>query len=145
MNPPITDRQSRIIELLTGRSRPLAIPEVAERLGCSERTVQRDIEALRRASVEIATEPGRAGGLLLKRPVAATIQPAPALAPLPGNEFVGRSGESAQLDQLLDAAMSGRGCVAMILGEPGIGKTRTVRELSTRARSARRTHGVGPL
>ncbi|MCH8231028.1 MAG: HTH domain-containing protein, partial [Chloroflexi bacterium] len=93
MNPP-TDRQSRIIELLTGRSRPLAIPEVAERLGCSERTVQRDIEALRRASVEIATESGRAGGLLLNQPVAATTrhtrpaeqgspsQPAPAPAPL---------------------------------------------------------------
>lgn len=35
-----TDRQSKIIEILTGQSRPFAVPEMARRLDCSERTVQ---------------------------------------------------------------------------------------------------------
>ncbi len=99
VNPGITDRQSQIIELLTGQSRPVSVPEVARRLGCSERTVHRDVEALRRIAVEITTEPGRSGGLLLKRPVASSADagqpdtsatPRPAAARLPGDEFVGR-------------------------------------------------------
>jgi predicted ATPase len=48
--------------------------------------------------------------------------------------FVGRERELERLQQGLDQALSGRGSVVMLVGEPGIGKTRTVQELETYAR-----------
>ena len=58
--------------------------------------------------------------------------PAPALPPslslhLP---FVGREGEWAVLNGLLQRAMDGQGCVALLVGEPGVGKTRLLEELT---------------
>jgi predicted ATPase len=38
--------------------------------------------------------------------------------------FVGRAGELAALTADLDAAVGGRGGVVLVVGEPGIGKTR---------------------
>lgn len=43
--------------------------------------------------------------------------------------LIGRIGESATLNAALDAAASGRGGVAVVLGEAGIGKSRLVAEL----------------
>lgn len=57
--------------------------------------------------------------------------PAAMLAHTP---FVGRTEEVAQLHQLLEAARGGRGSVAMLVGEPGIGKTRTAEEFCDYAR-----------
>ncbi len=48
--------------------------------------------------------------------------------------FVGRDRELEVLRATLDGALAGRGAVAMLVGEPGIGKTRTVQELETYAR-----------
>ena len=48
--------------------------------------------------------------------------------------FVGRQRELDQLRTAFDGALEGRGSVAMLVGEPGIGKTRTVQELETYAR-----------
>ena len=48
--------------------------------------------------------------------------------------FVGREDELGQLRSGVDAAFSGRGRVLLVVGEPGIGKTRTVEELGTYAR-----------
>ena len=48
--------------------------------------------------------------------------------------FVGRERELELLRGALDGAIEGRGSVAMLVGEPGIGKTRTVQELETYAR-----------
>ena len=48
--------------------------------------------------------------------------------------FVGRERELEQLHSSLDGALQGRGSVVMLVGEPGIGKTRTVQELETYAR-----------
>ena len=48
--------------------------------------------------------------------------------------FVGRERELAQLHAAADAAAAGRGRVALLAGEPGIGKTRTAEELATYAR-----------
>ena len=48
--------------------------------------------------------------------------------------FVGRESEFETLRRLLDRAISGGGGVALIEGEPGIGKTRLVEELVTYAR-----------
>ena len=47
--------------------------------------------------------------------------------------FVGRQVEMAHLKAALDDAMSGQGRLVMLVGEPGIGKTRTARELASYA------------
>lgn len=48
--------------------------------------------------------------------------------------FVGRQLEMDQLGKALEAAASGQGGLVMLMGEPGIGKTRTAQELSDHAR-----------
>jgi class 3 adenylate cyclase/tetratricopeptide (TPR) repeat protein len=48
--------------------------------------------------------------------------------------FVGREGELAQLVLSLEDAVAGRGCVVLLGGEPGIGKSRLADELAGRAR-----------
>jgi AAA ATPase domain len=47
--------------------------------------------------------------------------------------FVGRDHELRALDALLEAALAGEGNVALVSGEPGVGKTRLVEELTRRA------------
>jgi predicted ATPase len=47
--------------------------------------------------------------------------------------FVGRDHELRALDALLDAALAGEGNVALVSGEPGVGKTRLVEGLTRRA------------
>ena len=49
--------------------------------------------------------------------------------------FVGREQEMAALRSSLENAVSGRGRLMLLVGEPGIGKTRTADELATYARS----------
>jgi hypothetical protein len=52
---------------------------------------------------------------------------------LAGGVFVGRDPELAQLRAAFDEAFSGHGRILMLVGEPGIGKTRTSEELATYA------------
>ncbi len=56
--------------------------------------------------------------------------PAPGLSPLRGT-FVGRQREMRELKAALDDARGGRGRLVMLVGEPGIGKTRTAQELAS--------------
>jgi len=49
--------------------------------------------------------------------------------------FVGPSGEMAALRERLGAARAGAGGVALVAGEPGVGKARLVAELAERARA----------
>ena len=49
------------------------------------------------------------------------------------NIFVGRQLEMAELMSALDDALSGQGRLVMLVGEPGIGKTRTTQELASYA------------
>ena len=67
--------------------------------------------------------------------------------------FVGREQELERLHSAFDDAFAGRGSVVMLVGEPGIGKTRTAQELETYARirgaltlwgRARETAGAPP-
>ena len=51
------------------------------------------------------------------------------------NIFVGRQRELAELMTALDDALSGQGRLVMLVGEPGIGKTRTAQELASYAES----------
>jgi class 3 adenylate cyclase len=65
---------------------------------------------------EVRYEEGRAGGLPSRLP------------------FVGRQAELARLEWLVSEAAAGRGGLAVVNGEPGIGKTRLVEELCQQAR-----------
>ena len=47
-----------------------------------------------------------------------------------GRVFVGRQREMAQLEAALEDALGGQGRLVMLVGEPGIGKTRTAQELA---------------
>jgi predicted ATPase len=48
--------------------------------------------------------------------------------------FVGREAELEKLRAAFVEAFAGRGSLVMLVGEPGIGKTRTAQELATYAR-----------
>jgi hypothetical protein len=50
-----------------------------------------------------------------------------------GGVFVGRQREMDQLKAALENGLSGRGGMVMLVGEPGVGKTRTALELETYA------------
>ncbi|MGH2957753.1 MAG: protein kinase domain-containing protein, partial [Solirubrobacterales bacterium] len=53
---------------------------------------------------------------------------------LAGGVFVGRERELETMREAVDAALDGRGSLQLLLGEPGIGKTRAAEELATYAR-----------
>ncbi len=57
-----------------------------------------------------------------------------AIGPI-GSAYVGRARIRARLEESLDAALGGRGCVLFLTGEAGIGKTRTAELLIERART----------
>ena len=50
--------------------------------------------------------------------------------------FVGRQWEMGALSAILDRAVNGNGCVVGVVGSPGIGKSRIVREITSRATNA---------
>ena len=52
---------------------------------------------------------------------------------LAGGVFVGRQREMSELKACLEDALSGRGRLVTLVGEPGIGKTRIAQELATYA------------
>ena len=69
--------------------------------------------------------------------------PIPVESPPPGRDpwmadvFVGREDSLAHLEAALDAAAAGRGRAVVVTGEPGIGKTRLLDELASRAGAGR--------
>jgi eukaryotic-like serine/threonine-protein kinase len=56
------------------------------------------------------------------------------LESLAGGVFVGREQELERLRESVDSALAGRGSLQLLVGEPGIGKTRAAEELATYAR-----------
>jgi predicted ATPase len=72
---------------------------------------------------------------LEEKPEAATeersVNPLESLA---GGVFVGRERELERLREAVDGALGGRGSLQLLVGEPGIGKTRAAEELATYAR-----------
>jgi hypothetical protein len=72
---------------------------------------------------------------LEERPAdAAEEKPANPLESLAGGVFVGRERELERLREAVDTALAGRGSLQLLVGEPGIGKTRASEELATYAR-----------
>jgi eukaryotic-like serine/threonine-protein kinase len=61
-------------------------------------------------------------------------RPSNPLESLAGGVFVGREGELERLREAVDGALAGRGSLQLLVGEPGIGKTRAAEELATYAR-----------
>jgi class 3 adenylate cyclase len=61
-------------------------------------------------------------------------RPANPLESLAGGVFVGRERELERLREAVDGALGGRGSLQLLVGEPGIGKTRAAEELATYAR-----------
>jgi eukaryotic-like serine/threonine-protein kinase len=55
------------------------------------------------------------------------------MATLTEGEFVGRQREMGELRVILEDALSSQGQLLMLVGEPGIGKTRTAQELAAHA------------
>jgi len=55
-------RQQRIVEWLGSAAAPLTSPELAQRLGVSVRTVERDLARLRESGVPVDAVPGVHGG-----------------------------------------------------------------------------------
>ena len=62
-----------------------------------------------------------------------SVDAAHSLDSLAGGVFVGRQREMGELKAALEDALSGRGRLVTLVGEPGIGKTRTALELATYA------------
>src|SRR5262245_31937310 len=56
--------------------------------------------------------------------------------PAPASAFVGRADAMAELRRALDTTAAGRGALVLLVGEPGIGKTRTLEVLAGAARRA---------
>src|SRR3954449_10185681 len=75
-------------------------------------------------------------GTALSEPPAEQVEERPAnpLESLAGGVFVGRERELEALREAVDAALAGRGSLQLLVGEPGIGKTRASEELATYAR-----------
>ena len=101
--------------------------------------VGRDLAGRLRAELGVA--PAAATRALLARlrgPAVATGRAAGSVAPM-----FGRAAELAALTTAWSAARDGRGCVVLVTGEAGIGKTRLVDELARRADNAGARVAVG--
>jgi serine/threonine protein kinase len=94
--------------------------DAAKRPG-SARQVRDALEGIRSNALPVIEEPSPSS------PAAASDNP------MYQRTFVGREHELQQLQTAYDAATSGQGALAMVVGEPGIGKTSLCEQLSTYA------------
>lgn len=124
---PVTLVRKHIVE------RPLPptrlVPELPEAL---EAVILRLLE---KDPVDRYATAGEAAAAL-REPERAARERATATSVRPGyvqTRFVGRDAELQRLDRLLDEALRGRGCLALISGEAGVGKTRLIEELKAGA------------
>jgi DNA-binding winged helix-turn-helix (wHTH) protein/tetratricopeptide (TPR) repeat protein len=81
-----------------------------------------------------AYDPPRANVLSTPQPSAASASTGPSVSTV--DTFVGRRGALGLLDANMRGAFSGHGRTLLLIGEPGIGKTRLLLELARRAKAA---------
>src|SRR5829696_2284995 len=109
-NPDVPEALDRVVLALLGKrreDRPSNAAEVREQLAAA-----------------LAKPPAREGAEAEENP----------LDKLAGGVFVGRERELERMRDAVDATMAGRGRLLLLVGEPGIGKTRAAEELVTYAR-----------
>ena len=110
------ERAQFLEQVQAKREQGLSIRAIASLLGAHRSRVHRALQAL--------ALPGNSPGAQPSLPASLPDRPA-------GSSFVGRQREMAVLKAALKDALSGRARTVMLVGEPGIGKTRTVQELAT--------------
>jgi class 3 adenylate cyclase len=113
-NPEVPPALEGLIQQLLAKD-PAARPQRA-------REVVETLRRIERAPVEAAAPPVATGRAADTRRRAAW------------GRFVGRRQELEQLKEALEDALGGRGSLAMLVGEPGIGKTRLAEEFTVYAR-----------
>ena len=101
--------------------------------GGREKALQQFRECADLLQGELGVEPSEETQALHRRILEGRLQALPPILAPAGN-FVGREREIAQLRAAVDDAVSSRGRVVVLAGEPGIGKTRTAEELAVYAR-----------
>ncbi len=101
------DRQELLEQVRQLRGEGKSIRNIATELGVHRSRVHRALKAVAQTTYE--------------RPVP--------LKQLRGSPFVGRQQEMSELRAALNNALSGHGQLVMLVGQPGIGKTRTSQEL----------------
>jgi class 3 adenylate cyclase len=69
-----------------------------------------------------------------QQPAEASVAPDSAIPRVPWGRFVGRQSELDELKLHLEGALSGQGSLCMLVGEPGIGKSRLAEEFAVYAR-----------
>jgi class 3 adenylate cyclase len=94
----------------------------------------KDPEARPTSAAAVRERLAALSGAAASAPAAAAREAHNPLDRLASGVFVGRDVEVQKLRAGLDAALAGRGRILLLVGEPGIGKTRTSEELVTYAR-----------
>jgi class 3 adenylate cyclase len=94
----------------------------------------KDPEARPRSAAAVRERLAALSGAAVSATAAVAREAANPLDRLASGVFVGRDAEVEKLRAGLDAALAGRGRILLLVGEPGIGKTRTSEELVTYAR-----------
>jgi DNA-binding winged helix-turn-helix (wHTH) protein len=131
--------------LLRHRERVVAKSELLDAfwpgLAVSDSVLPRCIAAARRALGDdprrqraIQTLHGRGYRFVAKAEARDAVSPRQDPARAPDSAFVGRAEALGELRRALAATAAGRGALVLLVGEPGIGKTRTLEELAGEAR-----------
>ena len=110
-------------------------PEIPERLEALVlQLLEKDAQRRPESAAVVAERLGHVLAASAERAQASESESANPLDRLASGVFVGREQQLEQLRHGVDEALSGRGGVLLLVGEPGIGKTRTSEELVTYAR-----------
>lgn len=129
MGIPRSERLMRIDEYLRAQDEPVTVAALAQLFSVARRTLFRDLAILREDGVLISGSPAPGGGITLIDESSASAQTNPS-PDLLVHSLVGREREMADLTSALDGAFVGNGGLIMLVGEPGIGKTRTSQEIA---------------
>jgi DNA-binding winged helix-turn-helix (wHTH) protein/tetratricopeptide (TPR) repeat protein len=140
-----------LLHLVRHRDRVVSKDELLDAVwsgdAVSESVLPTNVAAVRRAlrgdrarSDAIQTVHGRGyrfvAPVVVRGAPGGTTQPSESQAePAPGRPFVGREAAMKRMRDSLEEAAAGRGRLLLLVGEPGIGKTRTAEELAREARA----------